>query len=356
MAWPPATKEDAADVVYLAQLDASGAVVVAASAAGARSLGVAADAASEVVLSPDGRYLYYGLASALHQYEMKTARDRAVASFPAGEARELPAEGKDEGKVLVWRCGYRFRDVVFGPGGRLGFLLEPTTCPQPDERWADFNDAARKSWRTREAFAAEVGAYILDAGEAPVYLGPARALYGFAGDDLVLENKLTPARYDFKTGGVTALLGKGAHEVGWVPAAAVAADKIAVVGAKAREKSFTDIVNRVYIITARGGSRRPFLEITARAPASRAALSPDGRYLAVELVPARVGAPQIYAVDLARKSYRPLVAGGRLVRFAQGSAAVFYVSAEGRAGDLYLAGLDGRARRLTTSGKVLPPP
>ena len=89
---------------------------------------------------------------------------------------------------------------------------------------------------------------------------------------------------------------------------------------------------------------------------SMAALSPDGRYLAVQCTPQVFGEPAICLVDLETRDYKVLVEGGRLFRFTAGSGALFYLAGRGRAGDLFLVGLDGEARPLTSDGTVLPAP
>ncbi len=358
--WPAAGPADLADTIYVARATADGAEVVAFSATTAeRRLGVSCDGESEVAVSPDGGRLYYGADSALHEYDLAAATDVVVATFPAGMAYELAADDAGREKVYRWRCGYRFRDVTFGPQGRIAFILESTECPLGERRPEEFLAAERRRWRPRSDFFAQEGAYLLDAGGgAPSYLGATRALYGFDADGaLFLESKLTLARYDFARGGeATPVLAADAHELGWLPAAAVAGDKVVVVAAKAEKKSDEYIRNGVYVLEGGRGRKRPRVEVRAREPATRAALSPDGRYFAFEGTPRLLGEPTIYVVDLARRRYKVLVNGGRLLRFARGSGALFYLSGTGRAGDLFLAGLDGSPRRLTSSADILPPP
>ena len=355
--WPPAAPADLGDTFYAARATAAGAELVAVTAAGVKPLGVPCDGESQVAVSPDGAFLFYGADSALHQYELKTGRDRVVLSFPAGVAREMGTEGEQKDKVLSWRCGFRFRDVVFAPDGRLAVLAEPASCPQAETRPEDYTAAERAAWKPRAAFAADAGAYLVFPGGKPEYVGPTRALYGFADDKtLVLENKLTAASYELAHGDVRPFLAKDAHEVGWLPVGVVAPGRAVLVGAKARERSLKDIMNRVYVVEGSRGKDKPLVAIKTREPATRAALSPDGRYLAVETTPQVLGPAKIFIVDLKSRRFRLLAVGARLFRFARGSRAVYYLGGEGRAGDLFLAGLDGTSRRLTTSGDVLPLP
>jgi hypothetical protein len=352
IAWPPASEEDLKDKLYVAALGEDGAEVVAVGVTGGiENLGLRCDDAGEVALSPDGRRLYYGRDDALREYELATGAERVVASFAGGVAREAGADEDGKAKVFAWRCGCRFRDLAFAPDGRVAFLVEPTERPLADEEAAE----AGGEMRPRAAFALEAGAYVAEAGREPRYLGATRAVYGFWGDDaLLLENKLTVARYEFG-GGVTPLLPPEAHELGWLPPAAVAGERAVVVAPRAVEKSQRDVLNRVFVVEGGRGRDEPLLEIRARAPATRAALSGDGRYLAVEFTPQVFGEPTVYVVDLESKGYKAL-ATGRLAAFARGGRAVFYVAGRGRAGDLSFAGLDGGARRLTSAGNILPPP
>lgn len=351
--WPPASEEDQKDKLYVAALSEGGAEVVAVGAGGVEKLGLRCDDDGEVALSPDGRRLYYGRDGALHEYEVANGADRVVASFAGGVAREAGADEEGAAKIFAWRCGCRFRDLAFAPDGRVAFVVEPTECPLADEEAAE----AGGELRPRTDFALDAGAYVAEAGREPRYLGAARAVYGFLGDDaLLLEHKLTVARYGFDGGAVTPLLPPEAHELGWLPPAAVAGERAVVVAPRAVEKSQRDVLNRVFVVEGGRGRDEPLLEIRGRAPATRGALSADGRYLAVELTPRVFGEPTVYIVDLESKSYKVLATAGRLAAFGRGGRAVFYVVGRGRAGDLVLAGLDGEARRLTSEGQILPPP
>jgi hypothetical protein len=353
--WPAAGEGDLNDVVYVVRLAEGGAEVVAVSAAGGvKELGLRGDDQSDVAVSPDGRRLYYGRDSALREYEFSGGGDRVVASFPAGVARETGADEKGRAKTFAWRCSARFRDFNFSPEGRVAFVVEPTECPVPTE------DAAAEALeaKPRTDFAFDAGAYLLEPGRAAArYLGPTRAVYGFVGDDaLILENKLTVARYELEVGTVRPLLGADAHELGWLPSAAVCGDDVVIVAAKADKKSQEVIRNGVFVVAGGRGADEPLLELEGKDPATRAALSADGRYLAVQCTPQVFGKPTIYAVDLERERFKVLAGGADLVGFARGSRAVFYVAAAGRTGDLFLTGLDGAARRLTSSGDIVLPP
>lgn len=354
VAWPAAGDEDLAGVVYVTRPLERGAEIIGVSAAdGVDELGIRCDGQSDVAVSPDGARLYYGLDSALHEYETATKADRVVAAFEGGVACE---EGTDEGRAatFAWRCGVRFRDVCFSPEGAVAFVVEPTECPLPP---AEAEAAVEGGLKPRTNFAVDAGAYLLEPGaDAPRYLGPTRAVYGFAGGALLLENKLTVARYDLEKGTVEALLAGDAHELGWLPWAAVHGDVVVVVATKAAEKSGEVVLNRVFVVRGGRGADEPAVVLKGNNPATRAALSPDGRYLAVQCTPLVFGEPTIYAVDLERERFKVLARGGGLVGFARGSGAVYYVVASGRRGDLFLAGLDGAARRLTSSGDVLLPP
>ncbi len=352
--WPAAGPEDLSDAVYVARLTEGGAAVVKVSAGGAAAeTGVSCDAESEVALSPDGRDFYYGLDSALHAHDIASGADRVVATFPAGIAQETGTDDDGRAKTFAWRCGARFRDLTFGPGGRVAFVAEPTECPVPEK-----GAGAAAEAKPRTAFAFDAGAYLLEPGsDAPRYLGPTRDVYGFVGEgELILENKLTVARYDLARGTVQPLLAPGTHELGWLPDAAVRGEKVVVVGAKADEKSQKVVWNRVFVVAGGRGGDEPVLEIQGQDPATRAALSPDGRYLAVQSTPQVFGEATVYVVDLEGKQFKVLVDGARLVAFARGSRAVFYVAGPGRAGDLYFVGLDGAAKSLTSSGDIIPPP
>ena len=137
---------------------------------------------------------------------------------------------------------------------------------------------------------------------------------------------------------------------------ALAGERVVVVAPRAVEKSEREVLNRVFVVEGGRGRDEPLLEICARAPATRAALSADGRYLAVEFTPQVFGEPTVYIVDLDKKGYKVLATAGRLAAFGRGGRAVFYVAGRGRAGDLVLAGLDGEEHRLTTEAQILPPP
>jgi hypothetical protein len=341
------------DKVYLAALTDDGAEVVAVGSEGVEELGLRCDDDGEVALSPDGRRLYYGRDNVLYERELATGAERVVASFLGGVAREAGTDEDGEAKVFAWRCGCRFRDLAFAPDGRVAFIVEPAECPLADEEVTE----AGGELTPRTAFALDAGAYVAEPGREPRYLGTSRAVYGFLGDDaLLLENKLTAARYEFDGGAVTPLLPPEAHELGWLPPAAVAGERIVVVAPRAIEKSEREVWNRVFVINEGQGRDEPLLEIRARAPATRAALSADGRYLAVEFTPQVFGEPAVYAVDLDKKGYKVLATAGRLAALGRGGRAVFYVAGRGRGGDLVLAGLDGEERRLTTDAQVLPPP
>jgi hypothetical protein len=355
--WPAAAEEDLADTVYVARAAGTGAEVVVASASeGVKKLGLACDPQSEVAVSPDGGRLYYGRDNSLYEYELATGDDRVVAAFGGGVACEAGPDETGVTRVSAWRCGARFRDLAFGPDGRLAFLVEPTETALPETAAESAEAAARP--RPRTDFRMDAGAYLLDPGsDAPRYLEPTRAVYGFLGREaLILESRLTVARYEFRSRTATPLLGPEAHELGWLPPAAVSGDKVVVVAPKADEKSREYVLNEVYVIEGGRGGSRPSLSIRAKEPATRVALSPDGRYLAVECTSRVLGEAVIYAVDLERKRHKLLLRGGRLLRFARGSRAVFYLVGPGRTGALFLAGLDGAARRLTSSEKVLPEP
>ena len=355
VAWPAAGDEDLAGVVYVTRSLEGGAEIIKVSAAGGvDELDLRCDGQSDVAVSPDGRRLYYGRDSALHEYELATAADRVVASFEAGVACEAGTDDEGLAVTFAWRCGVRFRDVSFSPEGLVAFVVEPTECPVPPE---EVSAAGKGELKPRTDFAVDAGAYLAGpGGDAPRYLGPTRAVYGFAGGALVLENKLTVARYDLGTGTVQPVLGADAHELGWLPSAAVHGDDVVVVATKADEKSDEVVLNRVFVVRDGRGGDEPVVELEGRNPATRAALSPDGRYLAVQCTPQVFGEPTIYAVDLERERFKVLARGANLVGFARGSGAVFYVVAAGRTGDLFLSGLDGAARRLTSSGDVLLPP
>lgn len=351
--WPPASDEDLNDKVYLAALTGDGAEVVAVGTGGVEKLGVPCDDDGEVALSPDGRRLYYGYDDALRERELATGAERVVASFPGGVAREAGTDEDGKAKVFAWRCGCRFRDLAFAPDGRVAFIVEPTECPLADEEAAE----AGGELTPRTAFALNAGAYVAEPGREPHYLGASRAIYGFLGDDaLLLENKLTVARYEFRGGAATPLLPPEAHELGWLPPAAMAGERIVVVAPRAVEKSEREVLNRVFVVDGGRGRDEPLLEIRARAPATRAALSADGRYLAVEFTPQVFGEPAVYVVDLEKKGFKVLATAGRLAALGRGGRAVFYVVGRGRGGDVVLAGLDGEERRLTTDAQILPPP
>jgi hypothetical protein len=358
--WPAASAEDRAGGVYVVALAAeNGARVLRVNADGrAEDLKITCERSSAVALTPGGDALLYGLNSALHRRDLRTAQDRVVARFPFGEAREGRIDDKGEMKVYGWRCGYRFRDICFGPKGEIAFLLESDELALPDKKPADFTNEEKAAFKPRTAFAADAGLYLLTpSDDRPAFLGPARALYGFQGDtSLVIENKFTIARYDRRNGSVTRLLFKGAHEMGFLPAAAVTADKVVAVGAKAKKGSTIRIVEGVYVLAKGRGAGKPVQTFEAKMPATRAMLSADGRYLAVELAPRGLGEPAIHVVDLESRRSKLLVTGGRLLDFAPGSRAIFYVAGAGYGGDIYFAGLDGGSRRLTTTGDYLPPP
>lgn len=357
VAWPAAGEKDLNDVVYVARVAGEGAAVVAVSAAGGvKELGLRCDGQSDVALSADGGRLYYGLDDALREHELAAGADRVVASFPGGVARETGTDEQGRPKTYGWRCGARFRDLAFGPEGRLAFIVEPTACPLPAEETGAAG--GELELKPRGDFAVDAGAYLWEpGGGAPRYLGPTRAIYAFWGKDaLLLENKLTVARYDLEGGTVSPLLAADAHELGWLPWAAAAGDKVVVVGAKAAEKRQESIRNRVFVVEGGRGRDEPLMEIEGQDPATRGALSADGRYLAVQCTPQVFGEPTIFAVDLARRRYKVLVSGGNLLGFTRGSRAIFYVAGPGRTGDLFLAGLDGAARRLTSAGDILPTP
>jgi len=357
VAWPAAGDEDLAGAVYVTRLAEGGAEIIGVSAeGGVDELGLRGDGQSDVGPSPDGRRLYYGRDGALHEYELATASDRVVASFPAGVACEVGTDDKGRAKEYAWRCGVRFRDVSFSPEGRVAFVVEPTECPVSTE---DAAARAKGELKPRADFAVDAGAYLLEPGsDAPRYLGPTRAVYGFVGDEaLIIENKLTVARYELEGGTVRPLLGADAHELGWLPSAAARGDDdVVIVAAKADEKSHEVVLNRVFVVRGGGGGDEPVVELEGKDPATRAEVSADGRYVAVQCTPQVFGEATIYAVDLERKRFKILVNGANLVGFARGSRAVFYVAGAGRAGDLFLAGLDGAARRLTSGGDIILPP
>ncbi len=355
--WPAATEEDLADTVYVARAAGTGAEVVAVCASeGVKELGLACDPQSEVVLSPDGGLLYYGRDNSLYEYELATAKDRVVAAFAGGVACETGPDETGQVKTSAWRCGARFRDLAFGRDGRLAFLVEPTEFALPETAAASAEAAAKP--RPRADFRMDAGVYLLDPGsDVPRYLEPTRAVYGFLGQGaLILESRLTVARYEFRSRTATRLLGPEAHELGWLPPAAVSGDKVVVVAPKADKKSYEYVLNEVYVIEGGRGGSRPSLSIRAKEPATRVALSPDGRYVAVECTSRVLGQATVYAVDLELKRHKLLLRGGRLLRFARGSRAVFYLVGAGQTGDIFLAGLDGATRRLTSGGKVLPKP
>jgi hypothetical protein len=237
----------------------------------------------------------------------------------------------------------------------VAFVVEPTECPVPTEEAAA---GGKGELKPRTDFAFDAGAYLLEPGrDAARYLGPTRAVYGFVGDDaLILENKLTVARYELEGGTVQPLLGADAHELGWLPSAAVRGDDVVIVAAKADKKSQEIVRNGVFVIAGGRGADEPLLELEGKYPATRAALSADGLYFAVQCTPQVFGKPTIYAVDLERERFKVLAEGANLVGFARGSRAVFYVAGPGRTGDLFLVGLDGAARRLTSSGDIVLPP
>jgi hypothetical protein len=306
-----------------------------------------------VALSPDGRRLYYGRDGALYEYELAAAAERVVASFPCGVAREPGVNEEGKAKTFAWRCGCRFRDLAFAPDGRVAFIVEPTECALADEEAA----AAGAELRPRTAFAFDAGAYVVAPGGEPRRLGASRAVYGFLGDEaLLLEHRLRAARYELDSGSVTPLLPAEAHELGWLPPAAVVGDKVVVVAPRAVEKSERDVLNRIFVVEGGRGRDEPLLEIRARAPATRAVLSGDGRYLAVEFTPQLFGEPTVYVIDLESRRYKVLATAGRLAGFGRGGRAVFYVAGRGRGGDVVLAGLGGETHRLTSDARILPPP
>lgn len=357
--WPPLSAADVEGEYYFLKSGADGASVVAVSAAaGARTLGLAADPGSALIVAPDGRCLYYGRASALRRYEIRTGREEVVASFPAGVAREVRGETGAGAQVSSWDCGVHFPEVAVSPAGEVAFRVLPFAKPLPDRPLADFAADERAAWARRDAFQTQAGIYVARPGENATYVMPSRRLYGFAPDgSLLTEDKLTVVKVDPKTGAATRIVAPDAHEAGWLPAAVVSPQgETIVVGAKARERSFVDIMNRIYVIKGHKGRERPFVEIKDRKPATRAALSADGRYLAVEATPQVYGPGTIYVVDLKTRRWRPVVEGGRLVGFGAGSRAVVYLAGAGVSGDIYLAGLDGTTRRLTAGGDILPPP
>jgi len=123
--WPSVTAADVGTVFYVAVLRPDGTRHVARVTGAGRldDLGVACDDASAVALAPDGVRLLYGYAAALHEYNLKTGRDRVLASFPRGLAREVAANERGEKRVFSWDVSYCFRDIRFGPAGEVGFLL-----------------------------------------------------------------------------------------------------------------------------------------------------------------------------------------------------------------------------------------
>jgi len=173
----------------------------------------------------------------------------------------------------------------------------------------------------------------------------------------LLEHRLALARYNRRTGEVTPLLPAGAYEPGWLPPTVVADGRLVVVAARAKKGSSVTVRNQVFVLAGGKGKAKPAYVFEAAMPASAIALAPDGRYLAVQVTPRRLGEPAIYVVDLADRRSRMLAPGGRLLGFGAGSGAIGYVAGAGLAGDAYLLGLDrARARRLTTTTSVLSPP
>jgi hypothetical protein len=154
--WPPASDEDLAGVVYVTRsLEAGPDIIKVSAAGGVDELDLRCDGLSDVAVSPDGRRLYYGRDSALHEYEPATAADRVVASFEAGVAREAGTDDEARAATFAWRCGVRFRDVRFSPEGSVAFVVEPTECPVPPE---EVSAAGKGELKPRTDFAVDAGA------------------------------------------------------------------------------------------------------------------------------------------------------------------------------------------------------
>lgn len=355
--WPAAAAADVAGACYAVRVVGGEGRVVRVTTAGAEELGVGCDAGGAVALAADGKTLYYGRDGVLYAYELKTAVESVVAAFPAGEAREMPPADDGPERVLQWRCGYRFRDIVFYPAGAVAFRVEENVTPLPAAKAEDFTAAEKREFKPRSAFAAETGVYFWDRTTPPRYLGPSYRVFGFADDaTLLIEYKMTLGRLNVATNAVDVALPAGAHELGFLPVAAVAGGKAYAVAAKADKDTDDVVVNSVYAVGAGATRAKAAVAVPSRYAVSRAVLSGDGKYLAFEAAPRTLGEPVIYAVDLERAVARELVVGGRLVAFAPGGRAVYCVRGSGPAGDLYLVGLDGGERRLTASGDILPLP
>lgn len=349
--WPAASSQDLDGGCYLVRRAAAAARVVRVSGGEAAAPGWNCDPDGAVALSADGRRLYYGNEGTLYLHDCVSGKRAELASFAAGEACEFDAASGSADKISRWRCRCRYAEICEGPDGTVAFRLENVVTPLPDAKTDDYTPSQRRSFRTRASFGVEEGLYVVKAGAPARFLGPTRRLFGFVdAQRLLVEHAMTAGVLDLDTLAVKKALPPDAHELGFLPAAAAAGGRVVIAAAKADEKS-DDVLNRIYLWGEQARREdKPAVVVRAPYPVSRVALSGDGRYAAVEVRPLKFGGTSIYAVDLERRVSKRLVAGGRLIGFAAGGRAVYYLGGDNLTGDVFLVGLDGRGRRLTATG------
>lgn len=359
-AWDP-TDESA--VVYYTRAVGEGAEVAAISVGGepAGKTGWPCDPQAGVL--PIGNDVLFSYSGALYS-SRPGGTPKVLVDFGTGTAKELEFDDASGIEVVMsWQVDNSITDVRVNESGRLvAFRLDQLLLPLKKERSSVYSNAEINGFLDRDSFYVDEGAYVLDLESGDVtYLLPTADVFCFVNESyLAVEYGLTVCKVFLEDPGeVDVIVPDGYFELGWTPVAASGGGTDVVLCNRAKPGSDTIVINGVYVLEDGHFPESPAVSIESSERATRVLVSPDGKYVAMDVLTDSLGGLSVYVADIEEQNYRLLTEKGSAYTFLPSSKGLVYFAEGGvpGRGDLWAVGLDGSGlRRVTDIGDVLTAP